>query len=91
MLIFVITVLLLPKLRITLIYGETNCASLGCGSMEKKEKFEPQDSENDPRKDEQAVTKKADRTHNQKEAKTTAPALKRKFSEQPPTKHNSKT
>jgi len=59
--------------------------------MEKGEKFEPRDSAQCPPKDEQAVTQKTDRTVNRKEAKTTNPASKRKFSEQPPTKHNSKT
>jgi len=59
--------------------------------MEKEEKFEPRDSTRHHRADEQAVTQKAGDGHRRKTAKTANPALKRKFSEQPPTKHNSKT
>ncbi len=59
--------------------------------MEKKEKFEPKDSIRHPREAEQAVTHKGAQGNRQKGAKTANPARKREFSEQPPTKHNSKT
>ncbi|HWK56156.1 MAG TPA: hypothetical protein VNQ80_02385 [Parapedobacter sp.] len=59
--------------------------------MEKEEKFEPKDSTRDVKQQERAVTRKASQGHVQKGEKMANPALKRKFSEQPPTKHNSKT
>ncbi|MGV3762175.1 hypothetical protein [Parapedobacter sp.] len=58
--------------------------------MKKDEKFEPKDSIRHPREREQVVTQKAD-LRVRKSPDTASPALKRKFSEQPPTKHNSKT
>jgi len=84
-------VLLQTKLRISLVPKETNSRSTGYDGMEKKEKLTPEDSAHRPRKDEQAVTKKPRGPQGPREAKTAAPALKRKFSEQPPTKHHSKT
>ncbi|WP_326327013.1 hypothetical protein [Parapedobacter sp. 10938] len=59
--------------------------------MKKEEKFEPQDSTRHRNEDEQAVTRKTAHGHIPKSPKTTNPATKRKFSEHPPTKHNSKT
>jgi len=59
--------------------------------MEKNEKLKPEDSVHRPRKDEQAITKKTRAHQKPRNAETATPALKRKFSEQPPTKHNSKT
>lgn len=59
--------------------------------MKKKEKFEPVDSNHQPAEDDQTVRRREDQKYTRKEPKITAPALKRKFSEQPPTKHNAKT
>jgi len=59
--------------------------------MEKKEKFEPKDSNQQHRKSDQAVKSDGSEDYQRKEPKTKAPARKRQFSEQPPTKHNSKT
>ncbi len=59
--------------------------------MKKQEKFEPQDSDQQQPKSNQAVKDKKDNDYRRKEPSVTAPALKRKFSEQPPTSHNSKT
>ena len=59
--------------------------------MEKKKKFEPEDSARHRREDEQTITPPAEPVVDRKAAKTDEPALKRKYSEQPPTKHNAKT
>ncbi|GGG98093.1 hypothetical protein GCM10007415_36990 [Parapedobacter pyrenivorans] len=61
--------------------------------MKKKAKFEPKDSNRRLREDDQIVDtdRSESQTGHQEESNISAPALKRKFSEQPPTKHNSKT
>lgn len=57
----------------------------------KNEKFEPKDSDQRPPRSNRVVKDAEDRDYQHEEPSITAPALKRKFSEQPPTKHNSKT
>jgi len=70
---------------------ETISRCSGCDGMDKNEKLKPEDSAHRPRKDEQVITKKTHAHQGSREAEKATPALKRKFSEQPPTKHNSKT
>ncbi|GGC35783.1 hypothetical protein GCM10011386_29910 [Parapedobacter defluvii] len=65
--------------------------SEGYKCMSQKEKFEPNDSGQQRPKANQVVKQAKDRDYQRKEPALTAPALKRKFSEQPPTWHNSKT
>ncbi|WP_090608826.1 hypothetical protein [Parapedobacter koreensis] len=59
--------------------------------MGKHEEFEPQDSKQDQKKDKQIVKRPEDNRYTSKEANLANPALKKTYSEQPPTKHNSKT
>lgn len=55
------------------------------------QKYKPTDSEEDtPRKD-QIVKQPEDKAYRRLDADMDKAAMKRKYSEQPPTKHNSKT
>jgi len=53
-----------------------------------KEKYQPTDSAQKVPADDKIVKTDADKTYHHEEASVKQPALKRKFSEQPPTKHN---
>ncbi|MGK6351379.1 hypothetical protein ACMGDE_08745 [Parapedobacter sp. DT-150] len=59
--------------------------------MGKHEAFEPTDSKQDRKKDKQVVKRPEDTRYDRDEANLANPAVKRKYSEQPPSKHNSKT
>lgn len=56
-----------------------------------KQKYKPLDSEQDQPKDHQAVKEEDMNQSNGDAAGLKDPAGKRKYSEQPPTRHNSKT
>jgi len=68
-----------------------NIGDMGYTDMRKNEKFEPKDSEQRRPKADRTVKHAKDRDYQEEEPTIIAPALKRKYSEQPPTKHNSKT
>lgn len=64
---------------------------MGYTNMSKKEKFEPKDSDQQYPKANRVVKHAKDWDYQKEEPTVTAPALKRKFSEQPPTRNNSRT
>lgn len=53
-----------------------------------KEKYHPTDSTQKRAIDDKVVKARVDETYHHEEANLKQPALKRKYSEQPPTKHN---
>ncbi|MFC3197499.1 hypothetical protein ACFOET_07725 [Parapedobacter deserti] len=59
--------------------------------MKEKESLEPRDSTQVRKKGKQVVKRAEDKDYERKDADMGSPALKRKFSEQPPTKRNSRT
>lgn len=62
-----------------------------CSTMQNTEKFEPKDSVKNRKKSNQTAKKPQNQSYTKEEATLPNPEKKRKFSEQPPTKRNSKT
>ncbi|WP_079715816.1 hypothetical protein [Parapedobacter luteus] len=59
--------------------------------MGKHEELKPSDSKQNLKKDKQVVKRSEDKRYDKDEADLANPATTRKYSEQPPIKHNSKT
>ncbi|GAA4800960.1 hypothetical protein GCM10023231_32170 [Olivibacter ginsenosidimutans] len=56
--------------------------------QENSEKYQPTDSEQHPPIDDKVVKRTSDKVYRKEKPVLKSPATKRKFSEQPPTKHN---